>query len=171
MNPPNTPQPLTPMPPQSAPPIPPAGSAEPQQPVVTPGANTMPVKPLPAAGPMKKKFNLPDMKQILEKIKKMPLKFKLMGGFVGILILLLIIVGFTAPGKKVKQLILPSPSPIPTLEPIGDVFEPSPYANDPEVLDLENKINDFDGKLGSTDLREDSLRVPNLDWDINFKQK
>ena len=139
--------------------------------VVTPGAFGMPDNATPPTINKKPKFSLPDFKQILEKIKTLPMKFKIMGGFVLLLIFLLILVGFTKPGKQVKDLILPTSSPIPTTAPIGDVFAPSQYANDPEVLGLEKQVKDFDSKLSGTDLHDDNLRVPVLDFDVNFKQK
>lgn len=44
----------------------------------------------------------------------------------------------------------------------------SPYVNDPDVLKIEEDLRTLDGKLNSTDLREDTLRVPVLEWEVEF---
>lgn len=120
-----------------------------------------------------KKLNIPkiDPKQIPEMLKKIPRKFKIMGGFVGLLFVLLILASFTKQGKQVKELILPSPSPIPASSPVGEVLIPTQYATDQEVLDIEKALTTFDSKLAGTDLKEDSLRVPNLDYTVDFTKQ
>lgn len=119
-----------------------------------------------------KKLNIPkiDPKTILSSVKSAPLKFKVMGGFVLTLIILLILASFTKSGKDVvKKLTLSSPSPIPAVTPIGEVTIPSNYASDSEVLGVESKLSDFDKKLGGTVLTEDTLRPPVVDWNVSFK--
>lgn len=151
------------------PPVAPVSPA-PAVPPMPPTVGVVPAIPVTTSTP-NPKLNIPKMdpKEIFGKIKTMPLKFKIMGGFVLVLIILLVLVGFTNPGKKVKNLILPTNSPIPTSAPVGDVSIPSPYANDPEVLDLEKRLTDYETNLGNAKLNEDTLRPPSLDWNVNFK--
>lgn len=93
-----------------------------------------------------------------------------MAAVVIILIFLLILAMIFGGGNRVKNLILPTPSAIPNTTPVAEVTTPSVYATDAEVLDIEAKLREFDQKVGSSDLHEDTLRVPNLDWEANFKQ-
>lgn len=137
-----------------------------------------PAAPSPVVAPQNpvstpRKLNIPkiDPKQIPEMLKKVPRKFKIMAGFVGLLFVLLILASFTKQGKQVKQLILPSPSPIPASSPVGEVLIPTQYATDQEVLDIEKALTTFDSKLSGTDLKEDSLRVPTLDYVVDFTKQ
>lgn len=146
----------------------------PQVPSVTPiqpveSAPVPVVSTTPSETPVAKKLNLPHLDP--QMFKHIPRKFKIMGGVVGTLVILLILASFTKQGKQVKQLILPSPSPIPASSPVGEVLVPTQYATDPEVLDIEKTMSEFDSKLSSTDLREDSLRVPSLDYAVDFTKK
>jgi len=56
-----------------------------------------------------------------------------------------------------------SPTPTPTTT-LG-----SPYADDPDILDIKNKVEEFESSLNSTRIREDTLRIPVLEWDVNFE--
>ena len=58
-----------------------------------------------------------------------------------------------------------APSPAASLEPQG---EPSEFADDPEVLRIMDEINAFKAAEDSTRLREDDLRLPTLDWNVNY---
>ncbi len=169
----NDQNPVTPPQSQQAPSVPvsptPVTPAAPVTPQPTTSGTPPPVVVAPAE--TGKKTPPIDPKEIISKIKGMPLKFKLLGGLFLFSLMLVIIMAFTTPGKKVVSTILPTPSPIPTSTPIGEVKIPSPYATDPEVVDLDTSLEEFDVKLRSTDLKEDTLRIPNLDWDVNFKTK
>lgn len=57
-----------------------------------------------------------------------------------------------------------SPTPTPTQAPVIT----STYADDEEVKAIIESVNELENKLNSTNLREDTLRVPNVDWDIKF---
>jgi len=63
--------------------------------------------------------------------------------------------------------IKPTPTPFPTH--VEDTKEPSLYAEDEEVLAIEEKIKSIELKLQEINFRDDRLRVPSLDWDINFE--
>ena len=56
-----------------------------------------------------------------------------------------------------------SPSPIP-YEP----YKPSVYAGDPEVLQLEEDINILEAELTNTNIREERLFPPSLDFNVRF---
>ena len=47
-------------------------------------------------------------------------------------------------------------------------FNPSIYAEDPEILKLEEDINVLDRELSGTSLRETSLNPPLLDFNVSF---
>lgn len=161
-----------PIAPPNVPPVTPMPQSIPAAPV----APATPQVPMPADAatppPPPQKLTMPkfDFKELPQKIKTMPRKFKIIAGVFIFMLILLIIGGLLGGPRRVKQLILPSPSPIPATTPVGEVTTPSVYATDAEVLDIEKKLGEFDQSLGRTDLHEDTLRVPNLDWDINFKK-
>ena len=48
-------------------------------------------------------------------------------------------------------------------------YKPSVYANDPEVLQLEEDINVLEREISGSNLREDKLIPPNLDYNVSFK--
>ena len=146
-------------------PVPQPVAAIPVQPVSP--VVTNPVAPVDLAP--KPKFQFPSPKVFVDKVKGLPRKYKFLIGWVLFMVVLVIIAMFTAPGRRVTQLILPSPSPIPTVVPVGEVFVPSPYATDSEVLQLEKNVQEYDAKLGATQLRDDTLRMPAVDWNVNFK--
>lgn len=135
-------------------------------PIVT-TAVVAPVSP-PASGKSKLPF---DPKQIIDRIKALPKKTKLLSGLVAFLLLLMILLMTTDPGRRVRNTLLPSPSPIPTeTTQLPEIFDPSPYANDPEIKDIESKLSEYDKAMNAVQLREDTLRPPTLDWNVDFKK-
>jgi len=56
-----------------------------------------------------------------------------------------------------------SPSPIPY-----QPYKPSIYAGDPEVLQLEEDINILEAELTNTNIREEQLFPPSLDFNVKF---
>lgn len=58
-------------------------------------------------------------------------------------------------------------TPIPT--PVEIIEQKSPYADDPGVLEIIEDLENYEKELNSTNIREDILRVPNVDWEVNFK--
>lgn len=83
----------------------------------------------------------------------------------GVLGIVLMII-FRGNGGVTGILPIPMTSPSPTAT--ATAAPSSPYANDPAVLKIEEDLGTLDGKLNSTDLREDTLRVPVLEWDVKF---
>ena len=47
-------------------------------------------------------------------------------------------------------------------------FKPSVYANDPEVLILEEEIGILERELYGVNIKEDGIKPPQLDWNISF---
>lgn len=64
-------------------------------------------------------------------------------------------------------IILNSPLPSPANEIITN---PSRYATDSGVLELEKRIKDLDENLGKVDLREPGINPPTLNFDIYFAE-
>jgi hypothetical protein len=109
----------------------------------------------------------------LQMVSALPKNIKILGGMVVFLIFLLLLTSFTTGGRRVReqitQLVLPTGTPIPTTQPVGDNFPRSPYFSDPMVTSLEEEIKKFDEKINGIRLRDETTRIPSLDWDVNFK--
>jgi len=61
---------------------------------------------------------------------------------------------------------------VPTPTPVGyQRYKPSVYAGDPEILKLEEDVNVLDREVSSAILKDDTLKPPTVDFDINFKIK
>lgn len=121
------------------------------------------------------KDNVPGGKKTpLQMVSALPKNIKILGGMVVFLIVLLLLTSFTTGGRRVReqitQLVLPTGTPIPTTAPVGDNFPRSPYFSDPMVTSLEDELKKFDEKINGIRLRDESTRIPSLDWDVNFKQ-
>lgn len=60
--------------------------------------------------------------------------------------------------------------PVPTATPDQNapVRNPSPYADDPEVAEIEMQIEALDTKLSDTQITESDIQPPQLDWNITF---
>jgi hypothetical protein len=98
-------------------------------------------------------------------------KMKILLGLVVVLFVLMLLLSLTSAGQRVKNSILPSPVPSPEATPnLPGIGEPSAYANDPEIIDIENRISDFEKSMNTTTLKEDTIRPPQVDWDVTFKQ-
>ncbi|OGM29977.1 hypothetical protein A2801_00465 [Candidatus Woesebacteria bacterium RIFCSPHIGHO2_01_FULL_41_10] len=113
------------------------------------------------------KLNVPQMPKVSFRINKkivIIIGVIMLLGIIGLVIMSVI-------GKQIKNGSAPvspesSPSPTPSSEP-GQVIV-SPYANDPGVIAIEQQTDDLDAALRNINLREDTLRVPTLDWDVTF---
>jgi hypothetical protein len=72
---------------------------------------------------------------------------------------------------KMIKTVRPTPTPAPTEapSPTSEILSPSVYANDEEVLAIEKSIQDLEGQLQIVNFREDTLMIPSVDWDVNFK--
>lgn len=145
--------PATPVPVVPAAPVAPVATSNPFQ-TVTSSAT-------PEASP-KKKFTLPTLSK----------KMKILFGALAFLFVLLVLLSLTSAGQRVKNSILATPTPSPEATPgLPDIGEPSAYATDPEVLDVENRLGDFEKSVNTTELKEDTIRPPQVDWEVSFKKQ
>lgn len=140
--------------------------------ITTPPATVvaMPETTIPGSVPPtpKQKFSVNDIKN---KFNNLPKNMKILILLVPVFFISIFLLLVTGLGGRVRNSILPTPTPVPTATPsVPEIANPSAYANDPEVLDLESKLSDFDKKLSQVELREDTIRPPTVDWDVNFKK-
>lgn len=67
-------------------------------------------------------------------------------------------------------LIVP-PKPTSTSTPPTDIiYNPSPYADDEEVLKIEADLGKLEKDFLNVYFREDILRLPGLDWNVSFRR-
>ncbi len=103
------------------------------------------------------------------KIKSLNKKYVYIGigGVLVILVVLLLIVQTSLRINRFKPLVFPSPSPSPYEE---EITNPSVYATDSAVLEIEKRIKEIEKEIDQTDLKETKLNPPVLDLDINFEE-
>lgn len=86
-----------------------------------------------------------------------------------IILLLSVLVSLFGKGRG-TILATPSPSPI-SESPIPNVIlNASRYATDSGVLKIESDLQDLGKQLDASDVKQSSLKLPNLDFNINFNQ-
>jgi len=118
-----------------------------------------------------------DQKSAVPK-KKRNLKLILILGAFGFFVFTFIFVSFfkgrpAIPIATVRpQLLLPTPTmvPRPSITPLP-LGEPSVYASDPQILQLEGALKNFERQLESVDFREQEIDPPVLFMSVNFKVK
>lgn len=97
-------------------------------------------------------------------------KLIVFGGGLLLLIILIALMAALAASQKQSGLSLPSSAtstaPTPAEE---EVFELSPYANDPEIKQLEKEIDALENSLDDTDFYETRLLPPQLDMKVTFE--
>lgn len=158
---------------QNQPPLPistPIEQPATEQPVSPPATTPVEVSQSVQEAPKPTKRKLPALK--LPKINiSLSLRKKIIAGgvvfglFIIFLLLLPTIIKLMRPTQPVVTV---SPTPSPSDAP-AEILNPSQYADDEDIKDIEGKINDLDTKLNNISLREETLRVPSVDWEINFK--
>ena len=84
-----------------------------------------------------------------------------------LLFVLMIVMSFLRTGN-VNPLVEPTPTASASASPGPVIGRPSPYANDPEIAELEEQLKELEQLMNSATFREDTLRVPALDWEIDF---
>jgi hypothetical protein len=115
----------------------------------------------------------PSHAQVSELIKPNKLKKFLPAIIGGVILLVLILVGLfvIAPiiskirAPKINPIVVTNPSPTPIEQ---EQTQPSIYANDPDILKLQEDINVLDREVVGTQLRETTLNAPVLDFNITF---
>lgn len=71
--------------------------------------------------------------------------------------------------KDNNPLASPTPEPTPTSTPVTN-FPPSKYANDPEVLQIEEQLKKLESGLNSIEFGDNTLHPPLLEWEIQFEK-
>ncbi|RJR28911.1 hypothetical protein C4564_03730 [Candidatus Microgenomates bacterium] len=149
---------------------PPAQNAVPATSSV-PESQTMPVESqaLPEPAPvttMKDELKKPNIN--IPKIKINKKALILLVGIPAFIIILLVVVSvIKGIGGRVNILPpIPSESPTPSPEPSSS---PSPYQDDEGVKMIEEEISAYEQQLNQSTFRDDTLRIPALDWQVSFK--
>lgn len=112
-----------------------------------------------------KKFSLPKLKLPFARIKKVRL---IIAAIILVVSLALGVVYFVFRNFMFQAPLEPTPAPVATATPAEKIEEPSPYAGDEEVLAIEEKVQALEAELQKISFREDKLRLPSLDWQVNF---
>jgi hypothetical protein len=89
-----------------------------------------------------------------------------------LVILLFVIVGLVGVNIYVKLQKPPEPptSVEPTVTPPSyQTYKPSVYAKDPDVIKIEENLDILNREMDTTDLKENNLLPPQLDFNISFK--
>jgi hypothetical protein len=115
----------------------------------------------------------PNLAQISELVKPNKLKHIIPIVVFGVVILVIAIAGvaFIVPyvknlqKPKVNPIVITQPSPTPIEQ---EQTKPSIYANDADILKLQEDINVLDREVVGTQLKEPTLNAPNLDFNITF---
>jgi hypothetical protein len=175
MNPENTntqPVMTEPQPQTGLPPVIPAATTAAPQPASAPQVVTASAtNSNPSVATQTSTTKTPKMPNFNFKFGSFSKKTKILISLVIFLFVLLLLLSLTSAGQRVKNSILPSPTPSPEATPnLPGIGEPSAYATDPEVIDIENRVGDFEKSLNTTSLKEDTLRPPQVDWDVTFKK-
>lgn len=83
-------------------------------------------------------------------------------------VLILILVIFLFGKIKGQQITTTTGVPSPTPTPTPEIFVPSKWAGDEEVLSIESNVLNLEKDLESVDLRELQLLPPVLDMEVKF---
>ncbi len=124
-------------------------------------------EPEPLQSPIGKDIKNIDL--IIQKITNPNFKNKLLklAAFLVILIFTVFIAAFAFRMIRTNNLESTS-SPLPTASTQPEIKNPSPYYNDEEILEIEDRIQKIEKELDIVNFREETLRIPSLDWEINF---
>ena len=135
---------------------------KPAKPVVTQGVETSPQVDSVVAQDLQKSTTPKISPALLKKV-------------VIIVVILIVLLGLLSVvarmipkgGGSVVPTAIPSQTPSPT--PQATIGRPSPYSDDPEIAGIKEELDALDSLLNQATFREDTLRVPQLDWDVNFE--
>ncbi len=113
---------------------------------------------------IKQKINL-----ILQEITNLDFKNKLikLAAFLVLLIFIVFIAAFAFRMIKSNNL-EQTPSPLPTVPIQPEIKNLSPYSKDEEILKIKERIQKMEKELDIVNFREETLRIPSLDWEIKF---
>lgn len=82
-------------------------------------------------------------------------------------IVIMVVVGSLGKNKGRSILPNPTPSPAETEAPVEEL--PSQYADDEDVFELKSNLMELDQQLNDASFRDETLRIPSLDWNVSFK--
>lgn len=86
----------------------------------------------------------------------------------GVFVFLILALFIISSNYQVSQFKPPTiPSPSPTEE---EITNPSAYAIDSAVLEIEKRLKEIEKEIDQTDLKETELNPPVLDMDVNFEE-
>lgn len=85
-----------------------------------------------------------------------------------LLVLVLLVVASRVMNLTDRNGAVPSPTTSPTPEPTVEAEVPSQYADDADVAEIRSAMEQLDRDLNDANFREDRLRVPALDWEVEF---
>jgi len=88
--------------------------------------------------------------------------------FVAFVIVLGLVYRLLNPPTVIKRNPIPSPVSKVTPPPL-EARNPSKYAEDESVLELEQKIRDLDKQITDTNVRESTLNPPSLNFEVGFE--
>jgi len=102
------------------------------------------------------------------KIKKVNKKYYYIGAGVFVFLVLIILIARSSfRFSRFKPPVFPSPSPSPYEE---EITNPSVYATDSAVLEIDKKLKEIENEIDQTDLKETGLNPPVLDLEVNFEE-
>lgn len=115
----------------------------------------------------------PNLAQVSELIRPNKMKKLLPAIIGGVILLVLILIGVFVVVPIISKMRAPKETPVVVLTPSPTPIEqaptqPSIYANDPEILKLQEDINVLDREVVGTQLRETTLNAPVLDFNVSF---
>lgn len=83
-----------------------------------------------------------------------------------ILAVLSIVMSLLGRNGGVNLTATPAPSATPSPTPVVEI--PSRYADDEDVAEIKRQMEELDRDLNEANFRDETLRVPNLDWNVSF---
>ncbi len=113
----------------------------------------------------------PNLWQTLKpKLKKIDKRLFFLGGGLLTLLAILIIVGIVvSKNQSSDQGQLPVLPSSPPSQP-EEIINPSAYATDSAVLEIEKRVKEIEQEINKTDLKEISLNLPVLDMEVSFEE-
>lgn len=146
----------------------PIQSASPQAEIAT-APEASPVKASPFSNIQNKlKAKMAEIKTGGMPKPKIPKKLFIALALILVLLVLLVVAAkvMNLAGRNgATPIAITSPTPEPTVE--AEV--PSQYADDTDVAEIRSAMEQLDRDLNDANFREDRLRVPVLDWEVEFK--
>jgi len=120
---------------------------------------------------LKSRVKMPNFaKKFVRRIpRQMQIALLVLGGIFILVIITGLLFGRRSMDEKVtREVVVPTGT---TQFPFFDITNPSAYATDPDILNLEQEISVLDKEINEVDLKESLLQPPSLDFDIDFEEK